>query len=535
MRSPMTKGSRGASCTLALAVLLASACCSSYADSDAGVVGRAIPAMVGKVIDGVRDKPMFAHSTWGIQLIDLDTGDVLIDGNGAKAMLPASVMKVYSTATALESYGADYRFRTPVYRSGEVTDGVLDGNLILVASGDFSFGLREQPDGTLAYNNLPEVDHNSTYTGFPGGAFVKNGNPLAALDALAHQVRAAGIAEVTGDVMIDDRLFDTYRGFSAGPIAPIWVNENVIDITVTPTKAGEGAVIDWRPKSAAINVENEVTTVADAGEALVVASAGPGVIRISGKIASGSAPILTIFQIADPAAFARTAFIEALVRAGIKVTAAPLALSGTLPDAAAYRRDADRVAEYVSPPLSEYIKVILKVSYNRGADLMACLSAVKAGSRDCGQGLAVVLEMLSRHGISPTSTYPFDGAGTSNNNRTTAADLAAFLRTIRTTPWGAAIHDGMAILGVDGSQAQNGAGTSAAGHVRIKDGDIVAGSAAGQLVALATTQTGYIEAKSGRQLVYSLLVNNIPFTSIDDYVAARADIASIVVAIQQGY
>jgi D-alanyl-D-alanine carboxypeptidase/D-alanyl-D-alanine-endopeptidase (penicillin-binding protein 4) len=93
----------------------------------------------------------------------------------------------------------------------------------------------------------------------------------------------------------------------------------------------------------------------------------------------------------------------------------------------------------------------------------------------------------------------------------------------------------MAILGVDGSQAQNGAGTPAAGHVRIKDGDIVAGSAAGQLVALAMTQTGYIDAKSGRQLVYSLLVNNIPFPSFPDYVAARADIAAIVVAIQQGY
>ena len=111
----------------------------------------------------------------------------------------------------------------------------------------------------------------------------------------------------------------------------------------------------------------------------------------------------------------------------------------------------------------------------------------------------------------------------------------AFLRTITTTPWGAAIHDGMAILGVDGSQAQNGAGTPAAGHVRIKDGDIVAGSVAGQLIVLAMTQTGYIDARSGRQLVYGLFVNNIPFTSMEDYVAARADMAAIVVAIQQGY
>ena len=118
---------------------------------------------------------------------------MLIDQAGAKALVPASVMKIYSLATALDSYGADYRFRTPVYRLGEVKDGVLDGDLVLVASGDFSFGLREQPDGTLAFNSLPEVDHNSTYTGFPGGAHVKNSNPLAALDALAAQVKAAGV------------------------------------------------------------------------------------------------------------------------------------------------------------------------------------------------------------------------------------------------------------------------------------------------------------------------------------------------------
>jgi D-alanyl-D-alanine carboxypeptidase len=93
----------------------------------------------------------------------------------------------------------------------------------------------------------------------------------------------------------------------------------------------------------------------------------------------------------------------------------------------------------------------------------------------------------------------------------------------------------MAVLGVDGSQALNGAGSPAAAHVRIKDGDMVAGSAAGQLVALATTQAGYIDARSGRRLVYSLMVNNIPFLSITDYSAARADVAAVVVAIQQGY
>jgi D-alanyl-D-alanine carboxypeptidase/D-alanyl-D-alanine-endopeptidase (penicillin-binding protein 4) len=495
---------------------------------------RDLPASVADAIRQFEAKPAFAHMSWGIHLADRATGEVLIDRAGRKSLLPASVMKIYSVATALDAYGADYRFRTPVYRLGSVKDQVLDGNLVLVASGDFSFGLREQPNGRLGFNSLPEVDHNTTYTGFPGGAYVENSTPLAALDALAAQVKAAGIREITGDVLIDDRLFETSRVGSAGPIAPIWVNENVIDIMVTPARPGEKAGIDWRPKSAAITVENDVTTVAGTAGPLEVTTPRAGVVRVTGKITSGGPPTLTISPLADPTAFARTAFIEALERAGIKVAAPALGPAGTLPGAGSYGA-ANRVAEHVSPPLSEFVKVILKVSYNRGADLMVCLAAVKAGSRDCGEGLAQVLKLLARHGVSSTGTYVFDGAGSSGNSRTTPADLASFLGKITSTPWGAAIHDGMAVLGVDGSQALNGAGSPAAAHVRIKDGDMVAGSAAGQLVALATTQAGYIDARSGRRLVYSLMVNNIPFLSITDYSAARADVAAVVVAIQQGY
>lgn len=514
-----------------LAVLSAGG--AATADPPEGGSGE-VPAAVTQAIRRLETTPIFAHMSWGIHLVDLATGKVLIDQAGNKSLLPASVMKTYSVAAALDLYGADYRFLTPVYRRGNVSNGVLDGDLVLVASGDFSFGLREQPDGKLGFNSLPDVDHNTTSTGFPGGAYVRNSEPLAALDALAAQIKAAGIREITGDVMVDDRLFETYRGFSSGPIAPIWVNENVIDIMVTPTKPGEKPQIDWRPKSAAIIVENDVMTVTGTTGPLEVTTPGAGRVRVSGKIASDGPPILTISQVADPSGFARAVFIEALLRAGINVAAAPLGPARPLPDMGAYG-DASRVAEYVSPPLSEFVKVILKVSYNRGADLMVCLAAVKAGSRDCGEGLAAVLKLLAKHGVSSTGTYVFDGAGSSSDSRTTPLDLANFLRGITTTPWGSAIHDGMAVLGVDGSQALNGAGSPAAAHVRIKDGDMVAGSAAGQLVALATTQTGYIAARSGRRLVYSLMVNNIPFLSLKDYSAARADVAAVVVAIQQNY
>ncbi len=146
-------------------------------------------------------------------------------------------------------------------------------------------------------------------------------DPLTALDDLAKAVRASGIAEVGGDVIIDTRLFDTYRDPTDGIISPIWLNENVIDIVTTAASAGQPAKIDWRPKTAAIKVVAEVMTVAENPKPIRIETPAPGEVRVTGEIAAASPPTLNIWHVPDPAAFARTAFIEALRRAGVKVEA----------------------------------------------------------------------------------------------------------------------------------------------------------------------------------------------------------------------
>jgi D-alanyl-D-alanine carboxypeptidase len=262
----------------------------------------------------------------------------------------------------------------------------------------------DRPRGTLAFNNFPELDHNYADTGFPGGAVVKGSDPLAALNELAASVRAAGIREVRGDVVIDDRLFATYDGWPDGVIAPIWVNENVIDITTTPTAAGRPATVNWRPNTASLRIESQVTTVAAEKQtaSLRIEATRPDVVRVTGEIAADSKPILNIWRIRNPANFARTAFIEALQRADVKVSATPTGSNPVqiLPPGGAYAQN-DKVAEHVSPPLSEYVKVILKVSYNRGADLMLGLAAVKSGSRDCTAGLDAALKLITSIGVTP--------------------------------------------------------------------------------------------------------------------------------------
>lgn len=356
----------------------------------AGAAAAPAPAASGatkvvRAIDRIEAKPIYRQSNWGYAILDQKSGKVLASQAARKMFDPRSTMKSYSVSSALRMYGPNYRFRTPVYRQGTVSGGTLEGNLVLVGSGDLTFGLRELPNGTLSYENLPALDQ--SYADESAGAVEARGNPMAALDELAADVRAAGITEVDGNVAIDDRLFRP-ETFADGLISPIWVNENLIDLLVKPGAVGQGATVSVRPMTSSYTVDDQVTTVG-AGKPtnLEVTEPTPGKIAVSGQIAAGSPPTLRVWEVADPAAFARTAFIEALARAGVTVKAPvtgpnPAAL---LPPKRRYA-NADLLGEHVSPPLAQYAKLILKVSYNRGADLMACLAAVKLGSRNCERG-----------------------------------------------------------------------------------------------------------------------------------------------------
>ncbi len=151
-------------------------------------------------------------------------------------------------------------------------------------------------------------------------------------------------------------------------------------------------------------------------------------------------------------------------------------------------------------------------------------------------GIGKELELLDRLGVSRQSTYVFDGAGSNDHAKTAPADQTTVLTRIVKEPWGRSIRRGMAILGVDGTQAANGVGTPAAGHIQIKDGTRIT-TAPGDYrgVIIAKTQVGYIEAKSGRDLAFAIFLNTAPFASIEDFIAADHDIAAIAAAVQQAY
>ncbi len=488
-------------------------------------------------------QPQYAKASWYLLVTDLATGSPVYQLAPDRLAYTGSVRKLFSVGLALNALGADHRFVTPVYRQGSVDGGTLRGNLVLVGAGDLTFGGRLTSAGKLAYTNFDHNDANNL-----GTAILTPQNPLLALDVLARQVRASGIRTVSGDVVVDDRLFDTYRVPNGNLlITPIAVNENMVDVSIVPTAPGLPARVDWRPKTPAFAVTSSVKTVAAGQPANVVLSndgrmacswPSPCTGSIAGTIPvgyraplSGSRTLVRTFRIEDPASFARIAFVAALQGVGIRVAAPVLEKnpSAKLPARGSYA-GASHVAQFVSPPYSEYAKLILKVSLNLGANLSLSLFGLTQGQRTIAGALAAERKTLvGRMGIKPGNfTFPTNGSG-SPDSRAAARATVGMLAAMNAGSNAAVYRAALPILGVDGSLAGTGRSLPARGHVFAKTGTTLAG---GKLAAQVLA--GYIDAKSGRHLAFALYVNNAGIMkSIEDVAKVFDDEARIVNAIYE--
>ncbi len=243
-------------------------------------------------IDAVINGPDYKHSRWGLLVVDNDSGRVVYEHNPDMLFAPASVTKLYTCAAALSALGPDYRFETPVYRRGDVTDGRLHGDLILVAQGDLAFGGRGAAHGTLQFK-----DHDHIYANWLSTRTeLTDADPLAGLNDLARQIKESGIKQVEGDVLIDDRLFARARGSGSGPdvVTPILVNDNVVDVRVTPAAtAGEPATVELRPKTAYTQIDVQVDTVAESRPVRLKAErVGPERFVVRGEVPVGGRPLV---------------------------------------------------------------------------------------------------------------------------------------------------------------------------------------------------------------------------------------------------
>ncbi|HEY7878156.1 MAG TPA: D-alanyl-D-alanine carboxypeptidase/D-alanyl-D-alanine-endopeptidase, partial [Gemmatimonadaceae bacterium] len=323
---------------------------------------------LASTIDSIVARPEYRHSFFGVAIYSLDTRQTIYARNADKFFVPGSTTKLLTEGTVLELLGADYRFHTRVYRTGPVDrDGTLDGDLVLVASGDPDLSGRIQPDGSLAFEN---EDH--AYGGSVDTKAVP-GDPLAVIRELAHQVRQHGITAVRGHVIVDASLFpDGDRELGTGVvISSIVVNDNVVDVTVSPgTKPGDAASIHASPTTAYVTFINKATTgAADSRPDINWASDstapdGSHVVTVTGSMPAVKPSILFSYAVPEPTRFAEVTFAEALREQGVRAAVDRPGTPTDLKALAASYTDANAVAEHVSPPLSQEVKVTLKVSQN---------------------------------------------------------------------------------------------------------------------------------------------------------------------------
>lgn len=466
---------------------------------------------LGKELEAVLNLPRHKHAHWGLLFVDRETGEVVIEHNADKLFAPASVTKCYTVATAIAELGADHRFTTPVHRRGEIdANGRLDGDLILVASGDLSMGGRTTPQGEIAF-----TDNDHTYANGSSETQLTAPNPLAGLEDLARQIAASGIKRVRGDVLVDDRLFDKAEGTGSGPsrITPIIINDNLIDFTIAATEPGQPAKVTWRPETTAIRVETHVETV-KAGEKVVtyIQDLGGGRLHLRGQVPAGGGPVVRVYEVPDAASHARTLLVEALERQGVAVDAPTLGANANaaLPLGADYTQ-LPVVAKLVSPPLHESLRLVLKVSHNLHASTLPLLVAVKHGQRTLADGLHRQHDFLAKVGVDVETISFGGGAGGARADYVTPRATVQLLRHMATRDDFEHYRRAMPSLGVDGTLAKSvDPDSPARDKVWAKTGTLSWDNVMNDKSLLTSKAlAGYMVTAKGRRLAFAAFVNNV--------------------------
>jgi len=472
------------------------------------------------------EKPLYSEAVWSFRVIDEESGEVIYDLDSDKELIIASVRKLYSVGVSLNELGSDHIFVTPVHRQGDVDGaGVLNGDLILAAEGDMTMGGRRNPDGTMAIVNF---DHNGANA--LGNAELTEPNPLAGYESLAKQVFDSGIKEITGEIIIDDRLFEPFEFRNEYNVRPIFVNDDLVDVIMNPNEPGEPASVEQRPVTQAFEVESGLLT-AGVGEEVDVLFSPEELDCIGEPNCTGSVtgelpidfvppftntfPYIQTFRINEPSNFARTVFIEELIKAGVAVSASVIGINptGSLPPQDSYTEDT-KVAELLSLPYSEYVKLILKVSYNIGADMALMLYGLTQGVTTLNSSIdAERKTLIEDFGINGNDFEFIDGSGGGESLATGRANIK-LLQDMAEKDVFQEYFDALPILGVDGSLLNvtdfesDPTLAGAKGNVHAKTGTFILGAENG-LDLRARGLAGYIDTSSGNRLIFSLVVNDV--------------------------
>lgn len=471
------------------------------------------PATLTERIQRVVSRPEFAHANFGIEFYSLDSGKIVYALNPDKMFVPASTTKILTEGTLLAKLGPDYRFHTHIYRTGPVdSKGKLKGDLILVASGDPNLSNRIQADGTLAF-----VDEDHSYSG-PA----LTGDPLAVIKALAAKIAAKGIKKIEGRLLIDTSLFPDgpREGGTEVVMSSIMVNDNLIDlIEKSGAKAGDLSTLESSPHTSYIKFINNVATGERSSKPNldppeVIANAdGTVTVTLSGSLPLGIEPQTAAFAVPSPTTFALTVFREALIAAGVAFKKDKFTQP---PNFAGYTRfytPENEVAEHVSPPLSEEIKVTLKVSQNLHAGMTPYLLGAlvaKDTKKPLDAGFKIEREFLRSAKLDLSGASQGDGAGGDWADLFTPDFMVHYLTYWTTRPDYPIFFKALPVLGKDGTLANIQKDSPGAGHVFAKTGTFGSDDKLnGKGMLNGKGLAGYVITKTGEKLAFALYLNHV--------------------------
>ncbi|MFF3596836.1 D-alanyl-D-alanine carboxypeptidase/D-alanyl-D-alanine endopeptidase [Kitasatospora indigofera] len=446
-------------------------------------------------IDRLLTDPRLAGATAAVKVVDTGTGEVLYAHNSAQLALPASTMKLVTSAAAMDALGTDHRFSTDVLTTGRREGGVVRGDLVLRGGGDPSL---------LAED----------------------------LDALARQVADSGVRLVTGSLAYDASRYDDVPLGSgwAWDDEPYYYSPQIsaltlasdtdydmgtLQVTLTPGEPGKPAAVKVVPADTGVTITGGVTTgpAGSAGTVDVTRRHGTGEVVLSGSLPADNGPDDEWVTVDAPARATANVFAAALRRHGVHVF-------GRDPVAATTPADAQRVAHHDSATLGELLVPFLKLSNNGIAEhLVKEIGRVAAGDGSWPAGLARISDFLHRNGLDVTPTRQVDGSGLSRYDLVTADRCTALLSYARKQPWFSTWYEALPIAGnpdrmIGGSLASRMQGTAAAGNVHAKTGSMSG----------VDTLAGYVTSPEGRPLAFTVLLNNFAGArprSVIDQIAVR--------------
>lgn len=444
-------------------------------------------------IDGILARGQRSGVRMGVRVMDLPSGRVLYSVRAESAFVPASNMKIVTSAAALDLLGAEFTYRTILARRGD--------DLIIVGSGDPATG-----DPVIAGDK---------------------GEPITAIfHNWAEALKRAGITEVPGRLLIDDSVFESQRthpswhpeeldSWFAAPVGGLNFNDNCIDTEVWPAeKTGEDALYELTPRTTTVAVENHCKSGAK-GRPFIRRLPGKDVLVLTGACSKPTsiAPV----AVHDPGMLFAGACRMALVASGVRIGTQFERVrvrqpDGSLPD------DCTIIATHTSS-----LDAILKRCNKRSQNLFAeCLLKTLGYVHGCDldvtdapvgswtTGRAAVRRFLMKVGVSPSECVIDDGSGLSHDNRLTPMQLTEILRYMYDHPNRSMFVASLAVSGRDGTIRRRM--TDIAGQVHAKTG-YVSGS---------RTLSGYVSDKAGKRWAcFSILVNGIrgstrPYADIQD-------------------